>query len=1150
MWGERIVLLAAVAPAYGRGMLTAESLLPLAARPAELADRAAAVWSVPTTIPTYRPLPPERFPAYLDRRVYQGSSGAVYPLPFHHQIAAEPEDQVWQAVHLQNAWLHVVVLPELGGRIHIARDRVSGEDLFYANPVIKPALVGLAGPWIAGGVELNWPQHHRPATFLPSDWSIEEEADGSVVVWCGDHDPFDRLQGLHGVRLRPDSSALELAVRLFNRTELEQTFLWWANAAARVHDDCQVFFPHDVRYVADHAKRAVTAFPAADRPYYGVDYPALADTEFTAADGTPGTGDRLDWYRSVPVPTSYMALHSDEDFFGGYDHASGVGFVHVADRRLAVGKKNWTWGNSLFGHAWEQNLSEDGAHYIELMAGVFTDNQPDFAQLAPGETKTFTQRWYPVRGTGAIDRAGEDAAVSLRLGGGRAVARIAAARIVPGARISLCQGGVVLAEQTGDLDPGRTLELRADTAADGPVSVEVADAEGRVLVAWSTAELAAGTDRPEPQAAQEPPAPGEVATAEELALIAEHLVVYRHATRAPEPYWEEALRRDPGHVASLVGLADRAYRRGELETARDLLSRAVARLTRWHPTAQDMRPQYLLGLVHEALGEEETAYDLHARASWSRAWRGPAGYRMARLDARAGRERMALHRLEDVLAVEGDHLQALALRAVCLRRLGQEQAARSALAAALARNPLDALTRALTGQAPSADVQVCLDTAIDLAGFGEGEAALAVLDEATEADRSRPLGQTAGGPLIDYHRAAIQEELGRPEDAAQSRARALSADPTWAYPSRRADVAALRAAGDHDPQAAALQGHWLYAAGRPAEAAAAWERSLALGGDDPAVHRNLGLDAVNRLQDPEAAAGHYAAAVRAAPQEARLQLEIDQLDALRGHGTAQRLAHLREHAPLLAARDDAQVALAHLLVSAGEAAEAAAVLTQRRLQPWEGGEGEALAAWERACIRLAVGAVADKDPDSALAQLQAALAPPAQLGEARHPLASTAQLELLIGDVHARRGQPEAASQAWRRAAEQKGDFLGMQTQEHSETTAWSVLALRRLGRDAEATALRQDLEGFVDGLAGTPPSVDYFATSLPDLLLFVEDPTLVRDRRVAVLRAQLQALDGELDAAADALAAPELASSRHAADLGMLLGDGAEGLAFRAGLP
>ena len=75
-------------------------------------------------------------------------------------------------LHLENAYLRLLILPELGGRIQLAMDKRTGYPLFYANPVIKPALVGLAGPWLAGGVEFNWPQHHRPATFLPTAWTV------------------------------------------------------------------------------------------------------------------------------------------------------------------------------------------------------------------------------------------------------------------------------------------------------------------------------------------------------------------------------------------------------------------------------------------------------------------------------------------------------------------------------------------------------------------------------------------------------------------------------------------------------------------------------------------------------------------------------------------------------------------------------------------------------------------------------------------------------------------------------------------------------------------------------------------------------------------------------------------------------------------
>ena len=133
-----------------------------------------------------------------------------------------------------------------------------------------------------------------------------------------------------------------------------------------VHDQYQSFFPPDVRYVADHAVRAMSSFPEAMNPYYGVDY-----------QNRPGAND-LSWYKNIPVPTSYMVCQTQFDFFGGYDFKAGGGFVHVADRHIAPGKKQWTWGESCVRQAWDRELTDANGPYIELMAGVYTDNQPDF----------------------------------------------------------------------------------------------------------------------------------------------------------------------------------------------------------------------------------------------------------------------------------------------------------------------------------------------------------------------------------------------------------------------------------------------------------------------------------------------------------------------------------------------------------------------------------------------------------------------------------------------------------------------------------------------------------------------------------------------------------------------------------------------------
>src|SRR3954470_15339434 len=504
----------------------ATSRIELPPAPEDRRGETVAAWREDVVIDTYAPAPPDAYPAFLESRVYQGSSGRVYPLPFYERIAETKAPRHWDAVHLENDWLRLMVLPELGGRIHVGYDKTADYDFFYRNNVIKPALVGLAGPWISGGVEFNWPQHHRPGTFLPVDVEIEHEPDGAVTVWCSDHDPLSRMKGMHGVRLRPDRAVVELRVRLYNRTEDVQTFLWWANVAAHANDDYQSFFPTDVRFVADHAKRATTTFPRASGRYYGIDYAARE-------------GDRLDWYRNIPVPTSYMCLGSEDDFFGGYDHGAQAGFVHWADHRIAPGKKQWTWGNAPFGWAWDRNLTDGDGPYVELMAGVFTDNQPDFSFLAPGETKTFSQHWYPIQRIGPAHQATLDAAVSLGVEPSGVRVGVAVTAVRPGCVIRLRDAsGTTLWSASQDLAPGAPLVAWVEAAGHAPEELELTVThEGETLLTWRPRAAVSEVTPPAP--ATEPPPPGEIASADELYLIGAHLEQYRHATRSPEPYWQE-----------------------------------------------------------------------------------------------------------------------------------------------------------------------------------------------------------------------------------------------------------------------------------------------------------------------------------------------------------------------------------------------------------------------------------------------------------------------------------------------------------------------------------------------------------------------------------------------------------------------------------
>ena len=206
-------------------------------------------WAETITIPSYGLGQPDKNPMFLEKRVYQGSSGVVYPYPVIDRVLDEKADRAYTAVFLENRFLKIMLLPELGGRVQMALDKTNGYHFIYYNRVIKPALVGLAGPWISGGIEFNWPQHHRPSTFEPVDWRLVDNGDGSQTVWCSEIERMFFTKGMHGFTLYPDQAILEIKVQLYNRTSEPQTFLWWANPAVPVNDDYQSVFPPDVRAV-------------------------------------------------------------------------------------------------------------------------------------------------------------------------------------------------------------------------------------------------------------------------------------------------------------------------------------------------------------------------------------------------------------------------------------------------------------------------------------------------------------------------------------------------------------------------------------------------------------------------------------------------------------------------------------------------------------------------------------------------------------------------------------------------------------------------------------------------------------------------------------------------------------------------------------
>ncbi len=1082
------------------------------------------VWSEALVLPTYEPAPAERNPIFLEKRVFQGSSGRVYPLPFIDRISGEPVDHAWQAVQIENDYLKVTVLPELGGRIYAAVDKVNGYDFVYRNPVIKPALVGLAGPWLSGGIEFNWPQHHRPSTYMPVDFTVEEAEDGSVVIWLSEHEPMNRMKGMHGVCLHPDKAYIELRVRLYNRTELTQTFMWWANVAVDVHERYQSFFPEDVTYVADHAKRAMSAFPLCEGHYYGVDYGARSKTGVPASEQPPlfrPTGEApandLRWYANIPVPTSYMCVNSSHDFFGGYDHAARAGLVHVANHHISPGKKQWTWGNHEFGYAWDRNLTdadEDGAYhpYFELMAGVYTDNQPDFSFIAPGETKSFSQYWYPIREIGPVHEASTEAAVSLVVEGTTAAIGVHATVNLPGAIIRLTSGPDCVAEWCSDIGPAATLQTTATLPA-GTSTVDLAlaviDANGREVLIHRP--YTPSEDERPPASATEPPAPSEIESVEELFLTGLHLAQYRHATRRPELYWNEALKRDPLDSRSNNAMGLFHLRRGELDKAETFFRNAIARLRRRNPNPPDGEALYNLGVTLSRLDRLDEAYDAFFKSTWNAAWRAAGHHALAELDARRGRWQLAFEHVEESLRFDTQNLRARNLKAISLRQLGMPDAADALLAETLAIDPLDVWAQHLSGKEPDFDTRTIIDLALEYARIGD----LARAVELLEAQRGTESPGTA--PLVHYHAARFAHLLGREDSATDHRHAAAAATSDYCFPCGLDDIAALQAAIDAEPSDARARyylGTLLYDSRRHDDAIALWQRSAEIDRDFPTVWRNLGIGFFNVFADTDLAIDAYDRAFTAAPDDARILYERDQLWKRVGRPPEQRLAELEANAELVARRDDLTVELSALLNLVGRHGDALAVLLERQFQPWEGGEGMALGQYVETRLALGRGALRRGDADAASADFRAALDPPRNLGEAKHLLANQSDVHFWLGTAASACGRRDEAVRWWTEAAEFSGDFLGMEVRPISEKTFYSALSKRALGQEDASTNLFEEMEAFARKILATPAKIDYFATSLPTLLIFEDDLDARKELSANLILAQTLIGKGRMDEA------------------------------------
>ncbi len=1035
------------------------------------------------TIPTYPIGPAEANPLFYSGRVYQGARGRVYPYPMLDRLSQIRQDRTYAAMVMENPYLRLMVLPELGGRIFEGLDKTNGYDFFYRQHVIKPALVGMLGAWISGGAEWDLPHHHRATTFMPVHCHGQTDPDGGCTVTVGETELHHRMGWSVAVTLRPDRSYVQTTIRMVNRTPLPQSMLCFTNTAVPCGQNYQVVFPPRTQWGTGHSKCGFLRWPIADGKHGSEDLGGLD----------------LSWWKNHRSPRSIFAWNYEDDFFGGYDHDKSAGVVHVADHHVVPGKKFFLFSGGPGGQMWDKVLTDTDGPYLELMAGAYSDNQPDYSWIAPYETKVVTAYWYPLRELGGIKNATMDAAVNVRLHDGQARVAFNATGDFPGARAMFVAAGRPVLDETIHISPDRpyvkTVVLPPGIRERDLLAV-IADGGGRELVRWQGLEAA---DVPKPPPVLPPGRPEEIKTNEELYLAGLRLEQFHNPTLDAESYYLEALRRDADDARTNLAMATLNCRRGLYDRAIDHLRRSLGRVGANYTSPRDGEPLYLLGVSLRAQGQRDKAVDAFRKACWSFAWRAAGYCQLAEMAMEDGCPQAALDWATKAVVFNADHAKARTLAAMAMRKLGLAAQAAAAASQIIAASPLDFWARneqvlslrqagkddeaqaqmlqlaALMQCSPATGpavrhghdvntVQSFLELAGDYISVGQWTEAIEILERLSQA-----ADQGLLDPMVHYTLGYCFGRQGQTMKAGEHFAMARRLPPTYCFPFRQESAAALRAAIEHDPgDARALYylGNLLFEH-RPQEAVLAWENSAKADPSLATVHRNLAL--AYQAGDVAKATASMERAAACDPSDARILAELDGLLQRQGVPHAQRLERLERHHATVALRDDALLKEIRLLLAVGRYDRAIELFGDHHFHTWEGFEGTVHNTYVDAHLLRGCSRLKDRQLEGALADFQAALEYPDNLEMGRPADGGRApQVMYYVGRAMESLGRHDEAREAYSGAA--------ASPRAGTPLAYYQAMALKRLGRTSETTLLVNGLLNAGEKMLSAEATADFFS--------------------------------------------------------------------------
>ena len=1003
------------------------------------------VWEAPLSIPTYELGPPNPYPALLDwqRRKWR----PVYPYPFLDALTNKRADKTYKAVYLENEYLRVSVLPELGGHIYEIFDKTTNRDVLYSNPVVKYAMVAIRGAWVSGGIEWNFPDGHTLTTVSPIDYAMRMESDGSAAVAVGDTERVQGMQWQVIIRLRPGQRAVETEVTLNNRREVPGRYWFWSTAGALAADDMRFVYP--MREAYPHAFWPVFSFPKEK----GVD---------------------LSKFSEVPNFLSLFARNSTRDYFGVYYDKSDWGIVHVADHREMPGKKTWTWGTDDNGDIWVDKLTDGGHQYVEFQGGRF-ETQMEHQFIAPHRVEHFVEHWFPVNNLGGgWDEATHDAALRIKIQGSRAVITANVNSRFNDAEFTVESGGVALSSERIKLDPAKTFSATIDLTAAAvgqPLTVTFKSKDGRELIKYRTDTPIDGN--PDFKPATRPISDPKISTSAEQAYVEGVAFDKKSKEREARASYEEALKRDQGFAPAHIALGLSYYRSGEYEKAANHLNQALRR----NKDAPDAH--YYLALVERAQGRT-------AEAAEHLIWTVRSGHResvsryvLGEMALADGHTSEALENLSQSVMLDPRDLKARTMLALAERLAGKLESAQQRIDAVVREMPIDYLARheqyeihKALGQEDKAnnawselwrlltrEPDSVLEVAFDYAAVGRRGESRRILEGAIrhEQDQTRTADTKRDYPMLHYTLAYFYEQDGD-QRAGSEYMIGAKGDPAFVFPHRVEETVVLRhalAANPNDGHAAYYLGNVLASKNRDQEALTAWREAVRLDPSNTIARRNLGR-ALWVTDNQEEAVNQYQQAIAGSPEDYQLYVEIGNLFAEMG-AQDRRVKALESAPPSTRTHTPFIQALAAAYVDTKRFADAVTLLANNTFTSSEG-EDAALGLYRKAHLGLARNYQQAEEHLRAASEFAAATEYPRNFGVGRPAMQSQAREYVAAAREYDLAGKRAESQAWWDRAATEELNPPTQPEEPWSEHYFYRAVALEHVGRKAQARALYERL--------------------------------------------------------------------------------------------